>query len=338
MKKTIIILSIIGLITNITPLLAGTLQIEILPGGYLAETFLYMNFPELPVSVLDRSPEISFSSINDPMNYLKITDQNGNNPFDVTVRSTQFKLEETYSTTVLEGSSGNTLKVASTEGIIINDTINIEGENLTLYTITDKDLLDNQTLTISPALPPTPPVVGASVFSALNCDISPKKCIPLNNFSIKSSTPETIYGEPLNTLDYLNYQSFAGESTTLEGSIGNSLLVVDSSVFQTGEEISLISTDGIPTNYIILEIFLPEHVGDPGVLSLVEANFGNGNDQTPPPIAGQKVRSSTSRDVTLAKSSGTSTSQSIIDPGLKITINGGQKKGKYISTLNFTII
>jgi len=337
MKKTITILSLIGLITNITPLLAGTLQIEVLPGGYTLTTLTEVNLPEVPVSTQEKSSEISFSSNNSPNNFVKVTNENGNEPIDITVSANQFKRLENFSTTVANGSSNNSLHVASTTGLNIDDTINIEGENNILYKVT-AIYTDAKILTISPSLSEIIPVTGAKVLSFVNCDISPKKCISLNNFKIKSSLPNTIYGDPLITTDYLDYQSFGGETTTMIGSIGNSLQVSNPSVFQTGEEISLIATNGIPTNYIIGEIFLSDPITAPGTISLIDANFGNGTNQIIPPIANQKVRSSVSRNVTLAKSKGETTSQSTIDPTIKLTIDAGQMQGKFTSTLNFTII
>lgn len=320
-KSTITIISLLGLITNASPLLAWTVDIEVMGGGYKIDTAPIINLPEINTSTSEVTSQINFSDIAEK-NYISIVDQNGNTPFDVSITASQLVKEETWQGTVIAGSTLNTVKVNSITGINIGDTITISSFPNSIFTITA--IPDTNYLSVTPDMSNIP-ATDSIVSSVVNCNISPQKCISLNNYKISSSTAEIINGstDGILTAPFEQFQAFGAETLTTADSTGNTLNVENSSSFLPNESIDLIDSSGAITTYTIYSV-------NQNSLSLDAALPAN----LP---ADLKVKSSVSRTLTLAKGTGSEAGEYRIHPTLKATISPGQKPGKYISTIFVSI-
>lgn len=335
-KKIIVLISSILLIGNATPIFAQLVELEILGGGYKLRGPSQISFPTLSTTTSTRNNIVSFADIgeNDPLqsenNYLLIIDENGGNPFDVTVTTSELKRNETLQTTTIAGSADDQLKVENTSGFTGGDTIFIDsfdGEN-DYHLVQSVD--DGTTLTLSESFSPSAPGAGLTVNRIVRCDVSPKRCISLANFAIRhGETLETVYGGEndfsLNSQTD-QYASFRGAATTLANSSGLNLYVDDAYQFSVGELISFPLDSGVlpPTNTVDMII-------DENTLLLTDIF-------TSAPAAGIRVESLDIRSLSLGSGSGAAPGQWKIYPFLQNTIPAGQLPGTYEGILDFTIV
>lgn len=336
-KKLVLALSICGLIANTAPLFAQVVYLDILGGGYKIQGPSQINFPSVNSSIAETNNSLSFNEIGETTpseadhNYLKIIDENGGNPFDVTVSASEIKRSELLETNTTAGSTTSTLKVENTTGFYNGDTIAFTSDLSTIYTITT--VTNSTTLEVSPSMP-SAAASGLTIRRVVDCQISPKKCIPLTNFTIanqnRSTTPvDTINGE---SGDFtLNAQtddsiSFKGYGVTLSGSSGNTLKVNSANNFLVGETITFDSSSGVTpaTNTIV-------SIDDNETITLR-------NSMSVPPEAGITVQSVSPRTLTLGNGTGLAPGEWNISPILGNTIPAGQMPGLYETTLNFTIL
>lgn len=171
----------------------------------------------------------------------------------------------------------------------------------------------------------------------IDCNLNPKKCIPLSNFSFANNdgyTATTIINgnsEDFTTNAQTNsLKAFSGRTTTIAGSTGSTLKVADSSVFDVGENITIGNAtsptpDAIPSSATILSI-------DDDNTITTSIPFST------TPAEGIIVTSTSSRSLSLADGTGAAPSDIKIYPQIQINIPAGQMPGVYETTLSFTII
>ena len=337
LKKSVLILSVCTLIANTTPLFAQVVYLDILGGGYKIQGPSQINFPSVNSSIAETINSLSFNNLGETTpseadhNYLKIIDENGGNPFDVTVSASEIKRSELLETNTANGSSTSSLKVDSTTGFYSGDTIALTSDLSTIYTITA--VSNSTTLEVTPSMP-SPPASGLTIRRVVDCQVSPKKCIPLTNFTIANQNRSTT---PVNTINgassdfTLNAQTddtiaFKGYGVTLSRSSGNTLKINSANNFLVGEVITFESTSGVTpaTNTIV-------SIDDNETLTLR-------NSMSIPPEAGVTVQSVSPRTLTLGNGTGLAPGEWNISPTLGNTIPAGQMPGLYETTLNFTIL
>lgn len=335
-KKLALILGVITLIGNATPLFAQVVYLQILGGGYRLRGPSQINFVTLTASTFANTSNVNFRNIgaNTPSeadnNFLLIIDENGGNPFDVTVSASELKRNELLEATTIAGSINTTLKVNSTVGFLPGDTLILIGIEGGPYTV--ESIADNQTIILETS-------VGAvsadiTVRRVVDCQLSPRKCIPLSNFYIRNyddngADIEAVFGNA-NDIS-LNPQTgsyfpFKGQSTTITGSSGTTLLVNDTSTFLPNESIIFPSDSGInPLSNVIVSIDDNNTITlqDPFVIA---------------PTSDIVVESATARTLTLVNGTGASPGQFKVFPSLQDVVPAGQMQGLYESTLNFTIV
>lgn len=345
-KILVIIISSFVLITNTTPIFANIIEIEILGGGYKLKGPSEINFTPIISSTSDRSNFISFRDVseNSPSqtnNFLKIIDENGGNPFDVTVSAGEIKRHEPLLKTVISGSTTNQIKVSDTTGFYEGDTIQLldPSQNTTIINqnggsiFTINSIVDNNTLNLSDTLN-IAPESGFSVNRIVDCDLSPRKCIGLNNFAITNydGQAETIYQINGNESDLStnsetdSYRNFGGNWTTGYGSTNRTLILNTTGDIINGEEIRFPSNSGVmPLTNVVTSIDSEDTVTlrDPFTIA---------------PGAGINVKSNTSRTFTLANGTGAQPGEWNIFPSLQITIPAGQMPGSYETVLNLAIL
>lgn len=335
-KKLAFILGIITLIGNATPLFAQVVYLQILGGGYRLRGPSQINFVTLTASTFANTGNVNFRNIGDNTpseadnNYLLIIDENGGNPFDVTVSATELKRNEFLETRTIAGSVNNTLKVVSSSGFLPGDTLILVGVEGGPYTISS--IQDNQTIILQETIG----VIASdiTVQRIVDCDLSPRKCIPLSNFYIRNYDDngddiEAVFGNENDIT--LNPQTssffpFKGKSTTIIGSNGNTLLVNDTSTFLVNENIIFPVDSGVsPRSNTIVSI------DDNNTITLQDAFVT-------PPSSDINVESANARTLTLVNGSGAAPGQYKIFPSLQDVVPAGQMQGLYESTLNFTIV
>lgn len=335
-KKLITVTSFILLLGNSTPLFAQLVELEILGGGYKLRGPAEISFPTQTTTTSTRTNVVSFSDIGSTTpsqadkNFLMVIDENGGNPFDVTVTTTELKRHEYLNTTSLAGSSTTELKVSDTTGFLEGDTFTITGYATPGDIYQVGSVLDTNTLVLAAPFTLPAPDAGLSVDRMVDCNISPKKCITLNNFAIKNGeTIDTVYGGTDDfTLNFQtnDYASFKGGTTTLAGSETNTLYVEDAFQFNDGENITFPINSGIDplTNTI-------DYVNDANSVVLI-------NPFITPPSSGVTVLSLDIRNLSLGNGTGAAPGQWKIYPFLQNTLNAGQLPGTYEAVLNFTIV
>jgi hypothetical protein len=336
-KKLVSVLGFLLLVGNATPLFAQLVELEILGGGYKLRGPSQIDFPSLSTTTSSRTSVVSFADIGDSTpsqadyNYLLIIDENGGNPFDVTVSTTELKRNETLQTTTIAGSVDNQLKVTSTAGLLSGDSLSISGYGSENEYYQIESVSDETTVILtSNFIPALPPDAGLTVNRVVRCDLAPKRCISLGNFAIKNGgTVETVYG---NDSDFgLNaqtddYASFRGAATTLAGSSGTNLYVDNAYSFSSGEEISFPLDSGVDPLTNTVDLIVDENT------LLLTTPFVTA------PAAGLRVESIDIRNLTLGNGNGASPGQWKIFPFLQNTIPAGQLPGTYEGVLNFTIV
>lgn len=335
-KKIITITSFLLLLGNSTPLFAQLVEIEILGGGYKLRGPTEISFPEQTTTTSTRTNTVSFSDIGDTTpsqadnNFLMVIDENGGNPFDVTVTTSELVRNEDLQTTTIVGSANAELKVSDTNGFLAGDTVTIS-DYATPGDIYQVDtVVDINTLLLTAAFTLSPPADGLTVSRMVNCDISPKKCITLNNFAIKNGgTIDAVYGS---SDDFqLNFQtddyaSFRGATTTLAGSINDTLYVSDAYQFNDGESITFPTDSGVDPSTVNID-----YIQDENTIILNDTFIT-------PPGADVTLQSSDIRNLSLGNGSGAAPGQWKIYPYLQNTLNAGQLPGTYEAILNFTIV
>ncbi len=332
-KKIVTFISFIALIGNSSPLFAQLLELEILGGGYKIRGPAEINFASQTTSTSPTTNTLDFEFLGETTpseadhNYIMIVDENGGNPFDVTVTTSELKRNETLVTTSISGSTESAIKVAGTAEFTVGDTFILPEIGNDVYKITS--IPDLNTLVIEGVFAGGPPPADTTVSRYVDCTISPKRCIPLNNFSISNGdTVETVFGS---SSDYQknsqtnSLTSFMGAATTIAGSTGNTLKVDDATKFTSNENIIFPSSSGVLplTNTI-------STVDDGNTITLL-VPF------TSAPAAGIDVKSSI-RTLTLGNGNGAAPGQWKIYPVLQDTIAAGQIPGTYEAILNFTIV
>lgn len=345
-KKLVVIISSFVLITNATPIFANIIEIEILGGGYKLKGPSEINFSPIISSTSDRSNFISFREVstNSPSqtnNFLKIIDENGGNPFDVTVSAGEIKRHEPLLRSTISGSTTNQIKVSDSTGFYEGDTIQIldPSQNITIVNqdndpiFTINEIIDSNTISLSDTLN-LAPESGFLVNRVVDCDLSPRKCIGLNNFAITNydGQGEVFYQINGNDSDLSrnsetdSYRNFGGNWTTSTGSSGTTLVLTNTSDIIAGEEIRFPSNSGISplTNTIIG--------------SIDEESVTLRYPFTVAPGAGVNVRSNNSRTFTLANGTGAQPGEWNMFPSLQITIPAGQMPGSYETVLNLAIL
>lgn len=336
-KKFVFILSICTLMASGAPLFAQVVYLDILGGGYKIQGPSQINFPSVNSSISETNNSLSFSDLGDTTpgeadhNYLKIIDENGGNPFDVTVSASEIKRSELLEANTTSGSSNSTLRVDSSTGFYNGDTFAFTTDLSTIYTITS--VSSATTLEVSPNFP-SAPEPGLTIRRIVDCQISPRKCIPLSSFTIANQNRQT---SPVITINgssgdfTLNTQTddsiaFKGRGVTLSGSSGTSLKINSANNFLVGEIITFESTSGVsPTSNTIVSI------DDNETITLR-------NSMSVPPSSGVIVESSAARTLTLGNGTGLAPGEWNINPILGNTIPAGQMPGLYETTLNFTIL
>jgi hypothetical protein len=334
-KKLAFLLSLSTLIWNISPIFAQTLEVEILGGGYKLRGPATINFATISASKNDNQSTLNFVDLgSSDRNYLEIIDENGGNPFDVTVGTSPFIRSELLDTNIAADSTTTSIKVTSSTGFFEGDNFTIVGTDLGNRTITG--VPDSTTIEISPALS-SPPAEGQIFRRVVDCNLNSKKCIPLKDFSIANNDTQTAVtvvngsGADLTMSTQTDTQkAFGGSTTTIAGSTGSTLKVADSSVFDIGEDITFgnpaaVTPEAVPTLGTVASI------DDPNTITLA-APFSTS------PIDGVTVASTSSRSLTLVNGSGAAPSDIKIYPQIQMNISAGQMPGTYETTLNFTII
>jgi hypothetical protein len=334
LKQIVLSISFIALISNATPLFAQLVELEILGGGYKIQGPSEIIFPTQTTSTSSSNNELSFSNIGASTpsqadnNYLMIIDENGGNPFDVTITTTELKRNETLQTTTIAGSTTTDLKVSNTTSFISGDTIELPDFAPSEIFMIDT-VVDATTLTLESAMG-SAPSTGEIVNRVVDCDITPKKCITLNNFYIKhGDTIDTIYGTSTDfstNSETTNYTPFTGHTTTTTGSTGTTLKVNDANEFFLNESITFPSDSGVvPLTNVITTI-------SDANTAILQTPF------TVAPAADIIVESNSIRTLTIGNGTGYSPGQWKIYPYLQDTISAGQLPGTYETTLNFTIV
>lgn len=337
LKKLVLSLSVCALITNSAPLFAQVVYLDILGGGYKIQGPSQINFSAVNSSISEISNILSFSDLSQTTpseaehNYLKIIDENGGNPFDVTVSASEIKRSELLETNTTSGSTASSLRVDSTTGFYNGDTFAFTTDLSTIYTITA--VTNPTTLQVTPSFL-LAPTSGLTIRRLVDCQISPKKCIPLSNFTITNQSSEvsqvsTINGE---SSDFtLNAQTndaiaFKGDGTTLAGSSGTTLKINSANNFLVGETIAFDNSSGVtpPTNVIV-------SIDDNETITVRDT-------MSVPPASDVIVESVSSRTLTLGNGTGLAPGEWNINPVLGNTIPAGQMPGLYETTLNFTIL
>lgn len=343
-KKIIRTISFIVLIGSSGTIFAQILELEILGGGYKLEGPTNIVFTALNTGAASNTNTINFDDIGETApsqaenNFLKVTDENGGNPFDIMISADEIKKSDPLETTVTPGSSNETINVTSSTGFQQDDTVYIVAPedvntitpSTPIYTISA--ITAPTSITLTEAI--SPPDSGNLVIRTIDCDYSPKKCIPLKNLKIRNtdgtSIAEAING---NIADFsLNSETNAmrkfGYSTrTLAGSSGSTLKVEDSSGFDINNEIIKFPRN---TNIVPLEN---------EIISITDGNtIILANPMTTAPEAGVEVRSKESRDITLANGTGAAPGEFIFKPSMQITVDAGQTPGTYTTTLYLTIV
>lgn len=345
-KKLLAILSVLFLAAKSTPILASIIEIEILGGGYKLRGPSQISFTPVTTSTSDNSNFISFRNTNETEpnetnNFLKIIDENGGNPFDVTISAEEIKRHEPLITTTISGSTTDTIKVADTTGYYAGDNITIidpnGGPELTNQTggtvFTINQIIDINTIELVDTLNISP-LAGFTFNRVVDCELNPRKCISLDNFSITNydgygDVKETINGNQndLNTNSETDvYQTFNIEYETITGSNGNTLLLTNTGGFRVDETIKFPLESGVLplTNTII-------SIEDENTITLRDAF-------TSAPGASIPVTLTTPRTFTLANGTGLQPGEWKIFPALQITIPAGQMPGSYETVLNLAIL
>ncbi len=336
LKKWISLVSFLALLGNATPIFAQWVELEILGGGYKLRGPSEINFATVSTSTNISTNELDFRDIGETTpsqsenNFLLVIDENGGNPFDVTVTSNDLKKEDPLVTMTLPDSTGNTLKVVSSNGFLPGDTFIFPNytPDTGIYEIAS--VPDETTVVITSTFAGGAPPLDITVSRYVDCEITPKKCIALAGFSIKNgSGVETVYG---NSNDFVinsqtnEYVPFKAAATTIAGSSGTTLKVDNSEEFFNSEGISFPSDSGVlPLDNII------STVDDNNTITL-QYPF------TSAPAAGVQVKSTNARSLTLGNGNGASPGQWKIYPVIRDVIPAGQLPGTYQSTLNFTIV
>ena len=336
LKKLITLVSFLLLIGNATPLFAQLVELEILGGGYKLRGPTEISFPTQTTTTSTRTGIVSFSDIGDTtpsqadFNYLMVIDENGGNPFDVTVTTTELKRNDTLQTTTLADSTATELKVSDTTGFLTGDTFVILAyeDPETIYQVAS--VTDGNTIVLETPFTLTPPGVGLTVNRMVDCEISPKKCIALNNLAIRNGDlVDTVYGSANDfavNSQTTDYAAFKGATDTIDGSNGTVLYVNDATQFSDGEAITFADDSGvIPLTNTI------DYIEDASTIYLMD-------DFVTPPAAGVTVQSSEIRSLTLGNGTGAAPGQWKIYPFLQNTLNAGQLPGTYEAILNFTIV
>lgn len=337
LKKLALIISICVLALNSTPLFAQVVYLDILGGGYKIQGPSQINFPSVNSSISETNNSLSFNNLGETTpseanhNYLKIIDENGGNPFDVTVSASEIKRSELLETNTITGSTTTTLRVDSTTGFYSGDTFAFTTDLSTIYTVTA--ITNPTTLEVSPNMP-SPPTSGLTIRRVVDCQISPRKCIPLSNFTITNQNREATSVNTINgaSSDFtLNTQTdeaiaFKGYGTTLAGSTGTTLKINSANNFLVGEVITFDSISGTTpaTNTIV-------SIDDNETITLR-------NSMSVPPASGVIVQSVSARTLTLGNGTGLAPGEWNISPALGNVIPAGQMPGLYETTLNFTIL
>lgn len=339
-KKLAFLLSLSTLIWNISPIFAQTLEIEVLGGGYKLRGPATINFAMVAASKNTNQSTLNFADLGTTTpsesahNYLEVIDENGGNPFDVTVATSPFILSELLDTNVTAGSTTTEVKVASSSGFSVGDNFTIVETGEGNHTITG--IPNSTTIDVSPALSGAPSE-GQIFRRVVDCNLNSKKCIPLEDFSIANTDGHTAVtvvngsGADLSLNSQTDAQkAFGGRTATIAGSSSNTLKVADSSIFDVGENI----TFGNPESTTL------EAVPSSNIVSTI--NDANTITLTTPfstaPATGVSVASTSSRILTLANGDGAAPSDIEIHPQIQINLTAGQRAGNYETTLNFTII
>lgn len=334
-KKLVSLISFVILIGNANTLFAQLVELEILGGGYKIQGPSQIIFPTLTTSTSSTVNEISFSDIGETTpdqsdnNYLMIVDENGGNPFDVTITATELKRSEILNTNTIAGSTATELKVNSTTGFISGDTVELPNfEPGTVYTV--DSVVDGNTLLLETGFQGGLPGADEEVNRVVDCEISPKKCIPLSSFHIKNGiTIDTVYGasSDFSTNSETNsYVPFIGQTTTIADSSGVTLKVSDANVFFPNEDISFAADSGVSPLVNTISA-----ISDANTI-ILETPF------TSAPSENIIVESENIRTLTLGNGTGASPGQWKIYPYLQDTLSAGQLPGTYETTLNFTIV
>jgi len=339
-KKLAFLLSFSTLILNTSPLFAQTLLLEVLGGGYKLRGPATVNLTSATTSKNSSLSVLNFANIASTTpneanrNYIEIIDENGGNPFDVTVSTSSFKRSELLDTNITAGSTISSIKVSSSVGYNVGDNFTIVGTIEGNHTITS--IPDANTINVSPSLT-NAPTIGQIFRRVVDCDLNSRKCILLENFSIANTDGNTplvvVNGKagdvtPNSQTDL--QKAFGGRTTTIAGSNGTTLKVADSSVFDAGETINLGSPnattpEALPSTNIIASI------DDINTITLA-APFSTA------PSANVTIYSTSSRSLTLASGSGAAPSDTKIWPQLQVTIDAGQISGTYETVLYLSII
>jgi len=334
-KKIVTVISFLLMIGNCSPIYAQLVELEILGGGYKLRGPSEINFATQTTSTSPASNTLDFRDIGDTTpsqssnNFLMIIDENGGNPFDITVTSQELKRNEPLVTRTTTGSTASQLKVANSSGFLADDTFVFSGFGGShVYKIAS--VPDSTTINIEGTFYDQPIPAAIDINRYVDCSISPRRCIPLNNFLINhGATIDTVNG---NSNDFQtnsqtgDFTPFIGQTTTIAGSSGNSLKVSDSSQFLPSESITFASDSGtVPLTNTIATI------SDDHTIILQ-------NSMTTPPAAGTTVDSSSIRTLTLGNGTGAAPGEWKIYPVLKNTISAGQLPGTYETVLNFTIV
>ncbi len=337
-KNITTILGVCILFINTTPIFAQILEIQIIGAGYKVLTPTQLNFPIINTGTENTTTNIKTRNVfleKDKSNQnrygFQVIDENGGNPFDVLITTDEFKISETTKT--IQGSNNKILKVASTEFFEIGNKILIpsvfNNTEFTINTINHPDTIEiaeNEDLSIVPD--------NTNIIKIINCNDSPKKCISLNNFSIKNSdgiNPEfnTLNGNENDLQLHSSTDSFItfkGKAITTTGSINQILNVENTNNLFVGEEIIFPSDSGVnPLTNKITEISSPTSFK-------VETSFID------PPTDGIELYSKNIRTLTLANSTGEEPGIFEIYPVLQLVVPAGQKNGLYQTTLNLTIL
>lgn len=337
-KKIALVLGCITLLSNATPLFAQIVELHVLGGGYKIYGPSQINFAEASTSAFPSTQQADMRDIllehqgDGTDSYgMRVIDENGGNPFDVTVTVSEMKRSEALETTTLTGSNNTTLKVVSSIGFQAGDTIIIDGlfeSSFTIDSIVDTTTIELTSpfgLTLDP---------GVTVSRIVDCELTPRKCLSLSglfirNFDDNGNPIDVINGSgadlSLNAQTNL-YTAFMGETTTIDGSSGSTLMVNDSSSFFLNERITFPSISGVwPQINTIVSIDNANQI-------TLQTPF------TTAPGSDINVKSAAPRTLTLVNGTGAEPGQFIIYPSLQEILPAGQMSGLYQSTLSFTIV
>lgn len=351
-KKIILIISIIALVTNCTTLFAQTLEVEVLGGGYKLKGPAFINFGAASTSLYSSASVVNFRDLattnpGETNNFLDIIDENGGNPFDVTVSGVELKKDVTLSTLTIAGSTNSTINAPTNTPVTIlkvvyainfhkGDLVKVGDDNTTL-TVESVSTNDN-TLTVSPQLSVIPDE-NKTVSRFVDCDFNPKECIAYNNFSIQNQdfgvvNPNVDIVNDLGATFTLNnttndFQPIGAESTVLDNNSTTTVInVTDASTFNDNEEITF--------------VFGKNHLENATIASRDINASPNTITLTTPlsiaPIANMLVHSATSRILTLGSGDGITPGEFKIYPTLRSITTQGQIPGSYTGSINITIV